>query len=124
MVAAAFYHSINGVHADPFKAAAKVAAAVASNNSYPAYSSSHLHHSMFSMPPVPSLASYQANHLTSSMHLNGTANNTSLASNEYSLGVNYKDSKFFNSDFLSDYEKKYEISMFENEKFFHEELCC
>ena len=65
---------------------------------------------MFSMPPVQaSLGPYQANSLSSSIHMNGAANNTGLAQNEYSLGVNYKESKFFNSDFLSDYEKKYEL---------------
>ena len=92
-VVAALYHS-----------AAAAAAAASSNSSYSSYSNPHLHPSMFSLPNVPYQQQYQA--ATTPAAFSSTLNNHQP---DYSLAVNYKDSKFFANEFLNDYEKKYKF---------------
>lgn len=60
---------------------------------------------MFTLPNVPSYPQHQQMHLGGQLGSNGISNGNQT---DYtSLGVNYKDTKFFNNEFLSECEKKY-----------------
>ena len=95
---AAMYHSALNSVAQVAKVAA-VAAATSSATAPYSYNNSHLHHPMFSIPHVPGSG---ANPLGSNSTLQNLPH---LNPNDYAQ-LNYKEAKFYQTDFLNEYEKR------------------
>jgi hypothetical protein len=102
---AAMYHSALNSSSVVAAQVAKAAAVAAAASSVPySYNNSHLHHHhhpMFSIPHVPggvTSAVVNSASLQNLPHLNAM-------SNEYGQ-LNYKEAKFYQTDFLTEYEKR------------------
>jgi len=105
------YHSAlnsSSVAAQVAKAAAVAAAASSGGVPY-SYNNSHLHHHhhhhpMFSIPHVPGGVSSVVNTLSANSSLQNLPHLNAM-SNEYGQ-LSYKDAKFYQTDFLTEYEKR------------------
>ena len=105
---AAMYHSALNSSSVVAAQVAKAAAVAAAASSVPySYNNNHLHHHhpMFSIPHVPGgVPSAVVNTLGNIASLQNLPHLNAM-SNEYGQ-LNYKEAKFYQTDFLTEYEKR------------------